>query len=319
MTPHSPSLPRTREYLIAGALLLLTLATCVTVGGIFLIGARTDITTDLEPILSWRTIVGVWTNPGLLRWGFAYALPVLAILLAHELGHYFACRRYRLPASLPFFLPSPVLMGTFGAFIRIRGALRSRRELFDVGVAGPIAGFLVLLPFMVYGVAHSKVEKLALAADPESAWSLTLPGESLLYRLLVWTFHGNLPSATILNPHPFVFAAWVGCFVTMLNLLPLSQLDGGHIVHALLGSRNRRTSRWIARVLWIALLAAGFLWSGWFVWSAITLALGLRHPPALDESVPLDRRRRWLAAGAALIFLLCFMPIPLSQIPIVQP
>ncbi len=305
---------RGKELLFACSLFFLTLFTCVTVGAVFLIGARTDITTDLSPLLLPSTVVGVWSQPDLLRWGFAYALPMLAILLAHELGHYFVCRRYRLPASLPYFLPSPVLIGTFGAFIRIRGVMRSKRELFDVGVAGPIAGFVALLPFMIYGVAHSGIETIVPASDASSGLFLTLPGRSLLYRALVFAFHGALPEGAILNPHPFVFAAWVGCFVTMLNLLPLSQLDGGHILYAILGRAQRR----VTLVLWLGLLAAGILWTGWLFWSAIVLILGLRHPPVQDESEPLDPGRKGLAVLAAVIFLLCFMPVPLTQVPFSQ-
>jgi membrane-associated protease RseP (regulator of RpoE activity) len=306
---------RGKDLLLACSLFLLTLFTCVTVGAVFLIGARTDVTTELGPFLEPATIVGVWSDPDLLRWGLAYALPLLTILLAHELGHYFVCRRHRLPASLPYFLPSPVLIGTFGAFIRIRGAMREKRQLFDVGIAGPIAGFAALLPFLIYGVANSSVQRLAPVADGASELFLTLPGQSLLYRALVWSFHGGLPAGSILNPHPFVFAAWVGCFVTMLNLLPLSQLDGGHILYAVLGRAQRR----VTLVLWLGLFAAGFLWTGWFVWSAIVLVLGLRHPPISNEDEPLGSRRRALAVLAALIFLLTFMPVPLAQVPFTQP
>lgn len=301
--------------LLAVALFFVTLFTTVTVGGVFLIGARTDIATDLAPFLIPETVVRVWTDPHLLRWGFAYALPVLAILLAHELGHYFACRRYRVVSSLPYFLPSPVLLGTFGAFIRIRSVLRSKRELFDIGVAGPIAGFLVLLPILVFGVARSVPATIVEVPESAGTMLLTLPGSSLLYRALVWLFHGPLPDGVVLNPHPFVFAAWVGAFATMLNLLPLAQLDGGHLLYAVAGRRQR----YLAPALWVLLLAGGFVWPGWFLWSAIVLWLGLTHPPVWDETEPLDRKRKWLAVAACAIFLLCFMPVPLTQIAIAAP
>jgi membrane-associated protease RseP (regulator of RpoE activity) len=297
------------------ALFFFTLFTTVTVGGVFLIGARTDIATDLAPFLILDTVVRVWSDPSLLRWGFAYALPVLAILLAHELGHFFACRHYRVDSSPPYFLPSPVLLGTFGAFIRIRSVLRSKRELFDIGIAGPIAGFLVLLPILVFGVARSLPTRIVEIPDSAEAMLLTLPGSSLLYRFLVWLFHGALPDGVLLNPHPFVFAAWVGAFATMLNLLPLAQLDGGHLLYAVAGRRQR----FLAPVLWLLLVAGGFVWPGWFLWSAIVLWLGLRHPPVWDETEPLDARRKWLAVFAAAIFALCFMPVPLTQIAVAIP
>ncbi len=159
---------RSGSLLLAGALFLTSLFTCVTLGGGFLLAARTDVVTDLVPLLLPSTVQRVWTDPELLRWGFAFALPVLAILLAHELGHYLLCRRYRLPATPPYFLPAPIGLGTFGAFIRIRGVIRSKRVLFDVGVAGPIAGFIALLPFLVYGVAHSEPATVQRIPDSEA-------------------------------------------------------------------------------------------------------------------------------------------------------
>ncbi len=296
-------------------LFVCTFFTCVTAGGVFLLGARTDIITDLLPFLLPDTIARVWTDPKLLGWGLAYALPVMAILLAHELGHYIACRRYGLPVSPPYFLPSPFLIGTFGAFIRIRTTLRNKRELFDVGVAGPIAGFLVLVPILVYGVAHSVPTRIVRLSASSEAMALTLPGNNLLYRGLVLWFHGDLPGDMILNPHPFVLAAWVGCFATMLNLLPLAQLDGGHLLYAVAGRRQERMTPFLFAIL----VAGGFLWLGWFLWAAIVLWLGLRHPPVVDEAQPLGRRRRWLAIAALAIFLLCFMPVPISTIAIGLP
>ena len=303
------------SLLLASTLFILSLFTCVTLGGAFFLAARTDIVTDLVPLLLPSTIHRVWTDPDLLRWGFAFAIPVLAILLAHELGHYILCLRYRLPATAPYFLPAPVGLGTFGAFIRIRSAIRSKRELFDIGVAGPIAGFVALLPFLIYGIAHSSPTTVQRIPESAATMVLYLPGKSILYAVLTRLFHGPLPDSMILNPHPFALAAWVGCFATMLNLLPLAQLDGGHLLYAVVGRWQRR----IAPLLWAVLLAAGFLWPGWLLWSAIVLVMGLRHPPVMDEAEPLDRRRKGLALAAAAIFLLCFMPVPIRQIAIGLP
>jgi membrane-associated protease RseP (regulator of RpoE activity) len=313
--PPPPVRSESRSFLLAAGLFLLSLFTCVTLGGGFLLAARTDVITDLVPLLLPETVQRVWTDPELLRWGFAFALPVLAILLAHEMGHYLYCRHYGLPATPPYFLPAPLGLGTFGAFIRIRGAIRSKRVLFDVGVAGPIAGFVALLPFLVYGVAHSAPATVQRVPESSAAMFLYLPGKSLLYQALVRFFHGPLPADVILNPHPFALAAWVGCFATMLNLLPLAQLDGGHLLFAVVGRRQFR----VARLLWLVLLAGGFVWPGWFLWSLIVLVMGLRHPPVVDEAEPLDRRRRWLAVAALAIFVLCFMPVPISSIAIALP
>jgi len=266
------------------------------------------VITDLIPLLLPETVARVWSDPELLAWGLSFSLPALFILLCHELGHWLACRRHRLPATPPYFLPAPIALGTFGAFIRIRGAIRTKRELLEVGVAGPLAGFLALLPFAVVGVALSEPVRVALAAEP-GAGSLVLyrPGESLLVRGVTQLLHGRLDEGTILNPHPFLVAAWVGIFATMLNLLPLAQLDGGHVLYAAAGRAQRR----LAGPLWLGLAALGLLWNGWWLWCAVVLALGLRHPPVLDEGAPLASRDRALVAAALLVFLLCFMPVPI--------
>ena len=155
--PAPPAAPRRDgSWWIAVLLLLLTLGTTVTLGGAFAIATRIDVSTDVVPMLVPETIQRVWTEPALLAQGFGFALPVLFILLAHELGHFFACRRHRLRVTPPYFLPAPVGLGTFGAFLRIRSAIRDRRQLVDVGVSGPIAGFVALVPFLVLGVAWSE-------------------------------------------------------------------------------------------------------------------------------------------------------------------
>ena len=174
---------------------------------------------------------------------------------------------------------------------------------------------VVLLPFLIYGIAHSQPSAVERVPESTAAMFLYLPGKSLLYSALAWLFHGPLPDSVILNPHPFALAAWVGCFATMLNLLPLAQLDGGHLLYTVVGRWQNR----LAPALWAVLLAGGFLWPGWFLWSAIVLGTGLRHSPVLDEAEPRPLRRRWLAVAAAAIFLLCFMPVPISQIAIAMP
>lgn len=285
-------------------------------GGIFFLGSRTDVITDIVPLLLPETVARVWSDPDLRALGFRFALPTLFILLCHELGHYLVCRRHRLPVTPPYFVPAPIGLGTFGAFIRIRGPIRTRRQLIEVGVSGPIAGFVALLPFLVYGVAASRPVTLgALAAPGAHGLQLFLPGEGLLGAALVRLLHGPLPADVVLNPHPFLLAAWVGLFATMLNLLPLGQLDGGHVLYAVFGRNQPR----VALPLWGALALAGMAWPGWWLWCVIVLVLGLRHPPLVDEAEPLDGRGRRLAVVAALIFAVAFMPVPIREVVLALP
>ena len=312
---------------LAIALCIATFITTTTFGAGFCLSTRTDVVTDLIPAIEWiflgqlKQFVAltsyifrtVWTDWQLLSLGLAFSLPTLAILLSHELGHYIACRRHDLRSTYPYFIPAPLLIGTFGAFIRIRAPIRNRRELLDIGAAGPIAGFVALLPFLFYGVAQSEpVSILEVDWDLPGGLLLLKPGTSLLMAGATFLFHGALPSNTVLNLHPFALAAWVGTFVTALNLIPIGQLDGGHIFYAALGRWQRTTSWWLVGLL--ALM--GFLWPGWWVWSAVLMIMGPRHPPVLTSHQGLDRRRRGVALLTLLIFVLTFMPMPLDLLPI---
>jgi hypothetical protein len=252
----------------------------------------------------------VWTDTALLALGLQFSLATHFILLCHELGHWFACRRHRLDASPPYFLPAPLGLGTFGAFIRIRSLVRTKRELLDVGVAGPIAGFVALLPVLAVGVGLSRPASLPVPPTGDVGLLLYRPGESLLLGGLTRLFHGELPAGVVLNPHPLLLAGWVGLFATMLNLLPLAQLDGGHILYAAVGRVQRR----LAWPLWGALALLGFAWPGWWLWCLFVLLLGLKHPRLLDEGEPLDARRRRLAWLALAIFALGFMPVPIAVV-----
>jgi membrane-associated protease RseP (regulator of RpoE activity) len=305
--PAATDRPR---WLLAFALLLITWWTTTTLGAVWVVAARTDLPVAPDPILTWGLILGVWSDPELLRLGLLFSTAALTILLCHELGHYLACRYYRLPATLPYFLPMPLALGTMGAFIRIRSPIRSRRQLFDVGIAGPLAGFAALLPFLVYGLAHSEVSGFRPAPPEISDVGLQLPGPSLGLLLATRLVHGALGDG-ILNYHPFVLAAWFGLFATALNLLPLGQLDGGHILYAAAPRLFRR----LGWPLWLALAFCGLLWPGWWVWCLVVLFVsGLRHPPVADEHIPLDRRRRVLAWVALLLLMLSFMPSPIRQL-----
>jgi membrane-associated protease RseP (regulator of RpoE activity) len=297
------------------ALMLATFLTTTTLGAHFLIVTRTDMTTDVAfwpvvgPVLSPSAILDVWARPDRLRLGLAVALPTMLILLSHELGHYLLCRRYRIRATVPYFLPAPFGLGTLGAFIRIRSVIRNKRELFDVGIGGPIAGFVALLPFLIYGIAHSRPARIEVATSIEDAGALLFRlGDSLAMRAVSRYFHGDLPSDVVLDWHPFVLAAWVGLLATAINLLPLGQLDGGHLLYAVLGRRQRL----LVWPLWLALVGAGFLNPSWWLWALIVAILGLRHPPLLDEAMPLGSGRAVLALVALAILVVSFMPVPAS-------
>ena len=249
------------RYFLASVLFLLTFVSTTTLGSIVYLASRTDEITDLPPFLYTRTLEAVWSDMSLLGTGLAFSLPLLFILLCHELGHYLACRYYGIASTLPYFLPSPWFIGTFGAFIRIRGRIPGKKELFDVGVAGPIAGFLALLPFLVLGILWSTPAAITPATPLQPAAALYVPGTSLAIAGLTWLFHGPLSSDMVLNLHPFAMAAWVGLLATSLNLIPLGQLDGGHILYALAGRRQRQ----LAIPLWLVLLLLGIVWRGWLV------------------------------------------------------
>lgn len=312
--PERPARYRPRRWLPI-LLLAITFFSTTTLGAGWYLATRTDVTyepADMVGGMPWmgaETIRQVWADPALRSVGLAFSLPTLLILLCHELGHYLTCRRYGIRATWPHFIPAPIALGTFGAFIRIRAPIRSKRQLFDVGVAGPIAGFVALLPFLIYGMRHSTPVAVEAVAPTTSNWVLYVPGRSLLFQLVERLAHGDPAASTVLDLHPFALAGWVGILVTSLNLLPLGQLDGGHILYAVAG----RTQRRLALPLWALLVAAGyFLWPGWFVWSFLVLLMRLGHPPVRDEAVPLDSGRKLVAAFALLMLILCFMPVPLD-------
>jgi membrane-associated protease RseP (regulator of RpoE activity) len=245
---------------------------------------------------------------GLLLRGLWYSLTILAILGCHEMGHYLACRYYRIDASLPYFLPAPILTGTLGAFIRIREPFPNKRVLFDVGVAGPIAGFVVAVPALFIGLTLSRVAPL-----PPHFSGLSL-GEPLLFKLAAWLAWGEVPAGQALNLHPMAFAAWFGLLATALNLFPIGQLDGGHISYAVLGPRSTT----VTLVAVLAAMVLTYFSTSWFVWTLLIITMlvvfGPRHPRTPDENVPLPRGRVMIAVLALVIFVLCFTPAPIEVI-----
>ena len=251
--------------------------------------------------------------PALLLRGFWYSATILAILGCHELGHYLACRYYNIDASLPYFLPVPIsITGTLGAFIRIREPIPEKRMLFDIGIAGPIAGFLVAVPALFIGVSMSHVVQL-----PADFVGLEL-GEPLLFKVASWLFWGSTPKGYSLNLHPMAFAAWFGLLATALNLFPIGQLDGGHISYAVLGPRSTYVT---FLMLGVALMLT-FVSSSWIVWTGLMMVMlfmvGPRHPRVFDEEVPLDRTRLLLALFALVMFILCFTPAPIQPMEFIK-
>ena len=243
------------------------------------------------------------TEPASLVNGLPFAGTLLAILVTHELGHFILSRIHRVPASLPLFIPGPPhFIGTFGAIIRMRGPILSRKALFDIGVAGPIAGFVVAVAALVIGLRLSQVVHM------DNTYGLHL-GEPLLLQFISWLVIGPLPEGADIVLHPVGFAAWFGLFVTSLNLIPIGQLDGGHVAYALWGPRQRT----IALAMLPILLVLGFVgWPGWFLWAGMAGILGLAHPPVMDPEAALGRTRIWVGWAALAIFILTFAPIPFS-------
>jgi membrane-associated protease RseP (regulator of RpoE activity) len=246
---------------------------------------------------------------GLLLQGFWYSGTLLGILGAHEMGHYLLCRRYNVDATLPYFIPMPpflFLTGTLGAVIKIREAFPTRKVLFDIGVAGPIAGFVVLVPALFYGMTLSTV----VPAPTEG--SVLFLGEPLLFKLAVRAVFGTVQDPYTVNMHPMVFAAWFGMLATALNLLPFGQLDGGHITYATLGRRSTVIS--LATVT----MAVGmtFVSLSWLVMTLMMLVmlfmLGPRHPRVIYEYEPLGTGRVMVAVFALIMFILCFTPVPIE-------
>jgi len=250
------------------------------------------------------------TTPwSILLGGLWFSVPALLILGSHEMGHYVACRYYRIPATLPYFIPFPSLVGTLGAVIRM-AVPRTRRSLFDVGVAGPIAGFVVLVPVAVYGVSESFI--VQLPPDFRLGNGIYL-GDPLLLTWLRDVIHGAPGPGQEFVMHPSGFAAWFGLVATALNLFPAGQLDGGHMVHALVGPR----SRYVTMATLALLLGMGvFVSASWIVWgvllTAMTLGFGLDHPPVDDPAAPMGRERIAVALFAVVMFALAFTPVPIS-------
>jgi membrane-associated protease RseP (regulator of RpoE activity) len=301
------SRPKPRYWLHI-VLLLVTIFTTLVVG------AR----------LEWNFLQGLppfWIDGGIfpVRWalqsghlalGIPFSLTLMLILLSHEMGHYLYCVKYGVSATLPFFIPFPTLIGTLGAFIRIRSPLRSRNILFDIGIAGPIAGFAVALAVLIFSLGLSRPAPFgAVTPDIQLGYPLVF---YLVRKLLVATGHApgiaTVPMSQIFL-HPVAIAAWVGMFATSLNLLPGGQLDGGHIVYAVSPRAHKKVSR--ATILALIPMALYF-WAGWFIWAVLLRLSGMRHP-SVTEWPEISTSRRWLGLVALLMLALTITPAPFAH------
>jgi membrane-associated protease RseP (regulator of RpoE activity) len=287
-----------KSLAIAILLFLLTLVSTLAVGAQYASSYASGQSPDFDELFS--TFAALFSHPQLLLAGIPFAFTLIGILLAHELGHFFACRYYGISASYPYFLPAPTLIGTMGAFIRIRSPIYNRKALFDVGLAGPVVGFLFAVPALAIAIFYSRVVPLS------DAHSAIVFGQPLMMKLLVAVLRPGVAAGDLLL-HPVGRAAWVGLFATALNLLPGGQLDGGHILYSVASKYHRKITLAVA----LLLIPLGiFFWRGWILWSVLLLAIGFRHPPLLNQWEQLDRPRLVWAAVAVLLFILCFMPMP---------
>jgi membrane-associated protease RseP (regulator of RpoE activity) len=242
-------------------------------------------------------------NPLEILSGLPFALTLMLILLVHEMGHYLTSRYYNVKATLPYFIPGPSFIGTFGAFIKMQSQMPDRRTLFDIGASGPLAGLVFSIPAVVLGLQLSTIEP----AEP-SACNNIIFGSSLLFRFLTKETLGFFP-AHAFTLHPVATAGWVGLFVTAMNLLPAGQLDGGHVNYALFGRRYI----WLSRLTVLAILLLGVTrWSGWLIWGVLLLFMGVRHPPPVDSETPLDAKRKLLGWLLLATLFVTFMPIPFA-------
>jgi len=326
--------PTARTWAKHIGLLFLTLCTVTIAGLLPPFGLIQDIFSSLNPqtwtetfyaVLSipqayvheiFRVVNLFFTDYTYFKHGISFSLSLLFILTSHEMGHYIACRIYGVDATLPFFIPTPPLIGpagTFGAFIKIVSPLPSRRATFDIGVAGPIAGFIALIPVAVIGFATYQYDTAAQIAPPAELSGIIVFSDPLFFKVLGVIFGIN--HELFMKPNPFYAAAWLGLLVTALNLIPSGQLDGGHAVYSVFGERIHFWTGRIAFVIMVALAISGFYFynspSGLLFAILLGIMMRIRHPEPLDNS-PLDAKRKFVAFLTLVIFLLSFSPFPIQ-------
>ncbi len=321
---HLPPVPKPGRPMVNLVMFLITLVSVLVSGG--LSSLETELSS--EPLVAASQIINA---------GWPFAVSLLAILTTHEMGHYLAGRAHGVHVSLPFFIPLPFTpLGTMGAFINMKELPKNRRVLMDIGVAGPIAGFIVSIVVVMIGLSLSTLDSIPLQF-PEGQ-GIQMEGNSLIYlglkylqfgellpqpaaygdggQLLYWLryFFTGQPTpygALDVMIHPVAWAGWVGLLVTSLNLIPAGQLDGGHIFHLLFGTK---WSRRILPLILVVLIGLGFFWSGWWLWAGLVFFFGRRYAEPLDQITPLDTKRKVLGIIALILFIITFIPVPLSII-----
>jgi len=241
-------------------------------------------------------------NPLGIISGWPFSITLMLILGFHEFGHYYYAQKHNVDATLPYFIPAPTFIGTFGAFIKIKSPIYRKDALLQIGAAGPIAGFIVAVPALIIGLSLSQIVDIS-----STEIGITL-GDSILMKILITVIYPNLGNAQDIMLHPIAFAGWIGLLVTMLNLLPIGQLDGGHIAYAMLGRKHDK----VAKFALIALLPMGLLSLNWLVWAALILVMmrTTKHPPVHDVDAPLSIENKRIGYICLTIFILCFIPVP---------
>jgi len=240
--------------------------------------------------------------------GIPFSITLLAIIGFHELGHYVMCRVHGVEATLPYFIPAPTIIGTLGAVIKIRSPITSAKALFDIGAAGPITGFVVTLPALYIGISGSEVREAAAMAQNISF------GDPLIMKIAIRLILGEIPNGFTVYISSIGFAGWVGLLVTAFNLLPLGQLDGGHIAYSLMGRRQA----WLGYGAFFALFPLAILWWGWFIWIILAMVIKIKHPVGMAPPEPLDRKRKILGFACLVMFVLCFIPVPIHGMGLVE-
>jgi membrane-associated protease RseP (regulator of RpoE activity) len=246
--------------------------------------------------------VNVIDEPFKIYKGMPFSFTLLLILLAHEFSHYLASKKHRVDATLPYFIPAPTLFGTFGAVIRMKSPITTKNALIDIGASGPIAGFIISVAAAIIGLSFSKIMPVHNAVDVISL------GDSLLFKGLTKLIIGTVPDNSDVFLHPVAFAGWIGFFVTSINLIPVGQLDGGHILYALVGEKHTAFSKLLIGVMFMMGL---LLWEGWIIWGVLLLVLGFKHPPIIYSALPLDPKRKIIGWISLAIFVLTFTPVPI--------
>lgn len=247
--------------------------------------------------------VNIFKEPERILEGLPFAATLMTILLVHEFSHYLASKKHNTEATLPYFIPAPSIIGTFGAFIKMKSPIITRKALIDIGASGPIAGFIVSVFACIIGLSMSQVLPLQTIANTPS---LGL-GDSLLFAYLAELTLGVTPDEYDILLHPVAFAGWIGLFITFLNLMPIGQLDGGHISYAIFGENHKKVSIFLVLLL---MLLGLFFWEGWAVWSILMLILGIRHPPVIYWEMPLDAKRKFISITCLIILIITFIPSP---------